>query len=642
MPEYQQTGRRLKRNHSNASPRYVIAYDTETRADDHLSAGKKRSHTFSLGCAKFCRMVDNKPTAIKLRYIWKPVDFWQLVEECSGMRHTTWIISHSILYDMVVSGMAEKFLKGELVIDWPRSKRKCEDNREDNQHCSSLCVIDNPPTIIAAKMVSTQGRIVFVDSLNWFPVPLKVIGESLGKPKLKMPDLSADVPEWFEYCQRDTEIIFDAFTELIAWVKDNDFGMFRYTGPSQAMSAFRHRFMKHDILIHDNDEVKKLERRGYFGGRTEVFRIGEINETVHQLDVCSLFPSVMRDQLYPCKLDRFHTQSEYTQKLPDIDFGRAVAAVTVETENPIIPVFGEKGIIYPIGRFRTVLTGPELELAYRNGWIKEICDWAEYELKPIFRLWVDELWAMRQRYKESGNALYEQFVKRLMNSLYGKFAQRSPDWVNVQYKMDALPWSRWVEKDYASGEVTEYRSFGWQVQKHVERDEIAGTFVAISSFVSAQARMRMNYLRHVAGQQSVYYQGVDSLIVTTQGQERLQAAGEIDAGQLGKLRHELSTNTGEIVGHSDYRLGEKLIISGRALDHTVLENGTILQRKFAALSDLFSGSLLPEMSESVQVWQRQTKYHKGIVGEDGWIQPFVMTTPVDSSIGGSNSVDTII
>lgn len=636
MPDYQRTGRTLRRNHSNALPRYIIAYDTETLPVDVNGRAGNKSHRFRLGFAITCRMDGTTAVSVKERRILTTQHFWNLLREITRPNYTTWVVSHNVLFDMVVSGMTEMFERGELTVEWPRSKRTREDNEDGNVHCKSLCVIDSPPTIIACKLSSTQGRVVFVDSLNWFPTALAKLGDAAGLRKLSMPAFTEGNDRWLDYCKRDTEIVYRTFTELVKWVKDNDFGMFRYTAASQAMSAFRHRFMTHDIMFHDNAEVKQLERRSYFGGRTEVFRIGEVNETVHQVDINSLFPSVMDGGYYPSKLVCYDLCGGFYPVDSRRNWHEMVAEVLVETEHPLVPCNSEKGIIYPLGTFKTVLCGVELSYAVRMGWVKSVGSWAQYELKPIFTNWVQTLWKMRQEYKASGNELYEQFVKRLMNSLYGKFGQKSPAWVNTNGVYSALPWSRWTEKNYASGTVTEFRSFGWQVQQAVERGEMENTFVAISAFVTAAARMRMNYLRMVSGDRTVYYQGVDSLVVTSPGLERLKAAGEVEPTQLGKLRLQLSTNTGEIVGHSDYRLGDKLVISGRALDHEVKGNGQILQRRFSALSDLFTGHATSEVTETIAPWSRQTDYSKGTIGNDGWIYPLVRTTSVPESINGDN------
>ena len=643
MESRQSTGHRIKRNHCNCIPRYIVAFDTETLPTADDASGRRFSHRWRLATAIYARIVDRKPIGKKVERFKSPDDWWKFLYGLTGPRHTVWVIAHNALFDLVVARLPAEFLQSRMVIDAPRSKRTREDNDIDNVHCHGLAVIESPPTILGAKCVATQGRIVFVDSLNWFPQTLASLGTALGKEKHLMPSFDRPDSEWFPYCERDSEITFDTFLELIRWVADNDMGMFRYTAASQAMSAYRHRFMRHNILVHDNQPIKQVERRAYFGGRTEVFRMGEIRETVHQYDVNSLFPATMRSGYFPWRLDRFEVREEYLPMLPSIEWGASVAEVIVRPTDAMLPYRTKEMVIYPRGEFKTSLCGMELAHAHRQGWIVGCRSWAEYAMADLFSDWVETLWGMRKGYKAIGNNLYAEFAKRLLNSLYGKFGQLAHEWVNVPGPMPAEPWSQWSHYDGVTGNRVCYRSIGWQVQKRIERrrytereividgrpaieleettTELDSSFPAISAFVTSSARMTMEALRRIAGRGNVYYQGVDSLVVTTAGRDNLVAAKQIDGDRLGALRYELSTNNGEIYGCSDYRLGEKVVIAGRGKTWYDPEIGQLLQRKFSASNHLFDGSPVDYVAEESQPWERSAIYGKGSVQVDGWVEP---------------------
>lgn len=621
MTPYQRTGHKLKRNHSNALPRYVIALDTETLPTTDQTRPNACSHRFRLGVTVSGRLANGVMVGTKVNHFSDTDSLWQSIYAMTGDRHTTWLICHNALFDMIVAGMPQEFLEGRISVDWPRSKRKREDNNEENPQAMGLCIIEGPPTIIAVRVGSTQGRLVIVDTLNWFPCPLSDLGTAIGLEKLPMPAFEDSDSEWFSYCTRDAEIVYSTFNRLVKWVKDNDFGMFRYTAAAQSFAAYRHRFMEHQIYVHDNEYVRTLERQGYFGGRTEVFRMGTGAETVHQLDCNSLFPSVMGNGYFPALLDRYEHRHEYLSLLPVIDYSAATAEVEICTREPIFPVRTNDRVVYPVGRFTTTLCGLELFAAVKRGYVIGVRSWAEYKLRPIFELFVDELWTMRQQYKADGNKLYERFVKGVMNSLYGKFGQLSPDWINAEKNLSSLPWSRWSELDQATGQRTEYRSFGWQIQKHDGRHEIAGTFVAISAFITSAARMRMNWLRGCAGACNVYYQGIDSLIVNDRGLENLRRHNEVSQNEIGKLRLEVSTDCLDIWGCCQYKIGDKLVMSSRSSRTVQDEAGEIMQKKFIAKDDLFNGAAINHVTEINLPWHMSADYHKGLVGADGWIAP---------------------
>lgn len=645
--EYRQTtGRKMKRNHSNALPRYIISLDTETLPYDIPDDSVRKAHRFRLAVAIVVRLRGTEPSGRKTYYFRNVQAIWKLIHEHSAANYTTWIVCHNALFDMVIAGMSAEFQESRLVVDWPRSKRdKGDDATKDTQKSGVVC-IESPPTIIACKSTVSQGRIVIVDTLNWFQCKLADLGESCGLQKLPMPAFEASDNEWFEYCERDTEITLQAFVELVKWVKDNDMGMFRYTGPAQSMAAFRHRFMSEEILVHDNLPVKVLERSAYFGGRFECFYLGEINEIVHQVDVNSLFPSVMRRNQYPVALDRFSMETNWSTQLPAIDYARSIAEVQITTYQPDYPLRDRRGTLYPCGKFTTALAGPELAAAFKTGRITAVRSWSEYRTADIFTSFVDTLWKMRRDYQQAGNKLYDRFTKQLMNSLYGKFAQRAPEWVVVPERMYALPWSNWVEYDPGTGEKTEFRSFGWQCEKRQERDlrheptmditdweahaahfgagELPTTFVAVSAFVTAYARMRMNYLRELTGNEQVLYQGVDSLIVRSDGLSRLRRNGEVCDSSIGKLRTQITTDNGIILGCSDYRLGDKTVIAGKPRAATLTDGMVQMQRRFMAKDKLFSGRAIAEITEEQFEWKRNSTYWKGDVHENGQVWPLVL------------------
>jgi len=640
------SGHKVKRNHCNAVPRYIIAIDTETLPEQSDVNGRQFCHRLRLAVAITGRYQDGKIVGKKYHRLKTKAEIWELVKSFSAKNYVTWVVFHNALFDTVISGMPEEFENAELQIDRPRSIRQQFDPGVERTGGGGIACIESPPFILGCRVSRSQGRIVIVDTLNWFNCPLRDLGRNCGLEKLPMPEFTADDETWFDYCKRDTEITFDSFVGLIRWVKDKDMGMFRYTGASQAMSAFRHKYMDHEIMAHDNLPAKVIERSGYFGGRFECWKIGAINETVHQYDVNGLFPSVMQFGLFPSAIGSIDCNTNYSDCILGSINGNAIAEVEIEIKEANYPQRCERGVCYPLGRFKTTLVGPELLSAIKRGYVKRVRSILRYQMAPLFTKFVTELFQMRQEYKAAENPLYERFVKTIMNSLYGKFGQRAPEWENIPGRMDALPWMTWTDFDAASGEKSVYRSLGWQVQRQNERDvrhhadmevndweshaiahgggEMPSSFIAISAFVTAHARMRMNYLRSVAGNENVFYQGVDSLIVTETGKQKLQLAGEVSDTELGKMRLQMSANYGYINGCSDYSVGDKLVLSGLRCTQNQLTNATRIQRSFAAKPYLFKGIACDYVMELLSDWKRTSKYWKGIVTTDGQVTPLVM------------------
>jgi hypothetical protein len=635
MPQEQFTGRRMKRNHSNALPRYIIAYAAEKNdeldsADSTISRG-----VFHRGSFISCRLEDMVPKAIRPRIVTSPQEFWSEIGKLSAVNYTTWVIGHSILHDMLISGMPEEFTEARLTVDWPRAKRIRENNNEDDPHSNVLVIINNPPTIIACRSSISGGRVVVVDLLNWFGSSLSDIEETLDRDR---EDWRHSINGYKELACPSMEkagVVLSAFLRLCTWSRKHDVGMFRYTAASQAMSAYRHRFMTHDICVHDNDYVKGLERQAMFGGRTELFRAGSFQEKMHQLDVSSLFPSVMKHGYFPIRLNRSEPTAIWSDSLPDIQYGNSVATCWLRTIDPIYPVRTESGIIYPVGEFCTVLCGEELAHAHWSGALHSVQSWAEYSTEQIFTSWVEYMWQLRKNHEADGDFIYAKLVKLMLNGLYGKFAQKAAQWVNVGDSLADEPWREWTQTDVAKQTTRRFRSFGYHKQEFTGGGEIASSFVAISAFVASAARYRMNQLRKIAGRSEVYYQGVDGLIVTEKGRQLLDDAGEISESTLGKLRHQLTVDEGEILGYCDYRLGSKVVKSGLSQTAILQPDGELLQQISLVNESLFGTGEQRGPKRKDAYFTRQAMAIKGVMADDGVIWPYqlnqIMTNGSDIS-----------
>ena len=559
----QYTGRILKHNAACQIPRYVVAVDTETIPHAISGESKVWLHQFRLGVAIATRIDGTKPTRTKIFRFTNTDDFWHWLYGFTSRSYTVWLVAHNMLFDLRPLGMPREFTEARLVLDSPRSKRKNEHNDPDNSHCYGLAVLSSPPTILGMRCVATQGRLIAIDTLNYFATDLRSLGVAAGIEKLQMPEFDQPDEDWFIYCQRDCEIVFNTIVALIGFVRENNLGNFRYTAAGQAMAAFRHRFYLTKIYYHDNTEVKVLERDAFVGGRTEVFRMGAIEDDVWYLDINSLFPSVMRDSFYPCKLVRYEFRKEPSPTMPDIDWGRSIATVELNTDEAIYPKRVDSGILYPLGVFTTTLCGRELVHAHHRGHVRAVASWAEYDTASLFASFVNGLYALRCKYRTDGNKMYEQLVKSILNALYGKFGERTPHWEPMPGAIAAEPWCQWTEIYPATGEREIYRTVGYHVFKQCERGEKQYSLPAISAFITSAARMRMNSLRCIAGHRNCFYQGIDGLIVNKAGYNALSNAGELHPTELGKLKTVLTTNEGEIYGCADYRMGTKTVVAGR-------------------------------------------------------------------------------
>jgi hypothetical protein len=264
-----------------------------------------------------------------------------------------------------------------------------------------------------------------------------------------------------EYCKRDTEIVQKSIMGYIRFIADNDFGSLTYTRASQAFTAYRHRFMKRDIILHQNDNLSAFEKLCYYGGRTECFEIGTISDGPFvSLDVNSMYPFVMKNKQCPVEyLGEIKDTSIENIKTYIQDFA-ICAHVHIITSEPVYALRYDKKIIFPVGDFDTYVCTEALQYAIDHNHIIKIKRAELYRKEFIFTEYVEKLYSLKKQYKESGNDLYTQITKIMLNSLYGKFGQ---------HKIEVTPAYEWEGESFYKVDVY---------------DDVTGALISITKFLN--------------------------------------------------------------------------------------------------------------------------------------------------------------
>lgn len=439
-------------------------------------------------------------------------EFWQwCVSKVKG-HSTLYMFAHNVTYDLVASQGFRHLLALGFEVTW---------------------FYENGMTFILKLRARGERRIIILNTAQFMPGTVESLGKLFGIPKLKIDYNTSSIDESIEYCRRDVEIIATAMNAWIDFFRSRKLAGFGITLANQAMKCYKHSFMDYEILIHDREDADELEVAGYFGGRSECFRVGRIPGGVHVLDVNSMYPAVMRDNYYPCNLLAVRDKISIAGLCEILNEWLCVAEVRLKTDKPWYPVRLGGKLIFPIGEFVTVLNTPELEIAIRAGHLQEVYEVAVYERARIFERFVDYFYRERMKARARGSKVEELFYKLIMNSLYGKFAQRCEAMTELG-KCDESEVSSAVVLD-EGGSWTE-RSFGGKVYECRRAELGRDAFVAISSHVTSYARVKL--LKYVwrAGEENVVYVDTDSLFVNDEGYERLSEC--IDNDKLGYLKYE--------------------------------------------------------------------------------------------------------
>jgi len=588
----------LRRNQKVEVPTQIIFVDTETRGEQ-IEDGREK-HTLWFGHASYYRKrIDRGRTTITDDEItfYSAAEFWDWVEDHIRPHSKCYVFAHNWNFDGAVLWTATELQSR----DWVPLQY----------------INENPPFLLRLK----QGRryLSLIDSLNYFTMSLASLGESVGISKLSFPQSSDRMEDWIEYCKRDVTVLRKAVLDFIDFVEREDLGNFRPTLASQAMNAYRHRFMKHQIMIHENERAIELERDSYFGGRVECFQIGKVNETLYYLDVNSLYPSVMADNEYPTAIDRYHPTCtiDYLREL--LTTHSVTARVRVVTDEPVYPFYKNQRLMFPTGEFLVALSTPELLYALEHGHIKEVCETAAYKRAPIFGEYVNQLYAARRRYAEAGNPAFSFMCKIMLNSLYGKFGQKAAKWEDVRQALPDDPID-WFEQEREGAPVLRYRNRAGLIQVRQTVGESADSFPAIAAHVTAYGRMKLWSLMQKAGRETVFYCDTDSLVVNETGYSRL--ISHIDAARLGALKLEYTVDSAEFRGAKDYTLGTVNRIKGIRKDAIQLSENEYQQTLFHSWDYHMQNGEEGFIYIDTVRKHLQRIYGKGNVHSDGRVTPY--------------------
>lgn len=578
------------------TPPYHIFLDTEA-SFEQLDEKTTRQY-LRLGCCEYIdrRYESEYVTNNKLTFYSIP-EFYDWMESKIRKNNTTYIWAHNMSYDLRILHMFEEMpTRG-----WELVKSVIDSNR---------CMV---------KWKRDRTYVEWISSTNFFKLSLRKIGEILKEYKGEVDFNTASDAELATYCQQDVVVLKKLMLEFFQLIDNHGWGKLKETAASQSMSIFRTAYKTHEIFIHTDKDAIKLEREGYKGARTECFKIGKYWGHFWDLDFNSMYPSVMRDCLFPTKLISFRFSNNLNELKHWMKTHYVIAKVKLAVDRPIFGVKGDR-FIFPIGTYTTVLHQCELEYALDGGYLVGVEEFAVYEQAPIFREYIETLYSLRVRAKKEHNGIYVLAYKLFMNSLYGKFGQLKIDnecigesdiqdvYSERVYDLDADEWSI-------------IRSYGGKVYQQKTTDEESfNSFPAIAGAVTAYGRMKLWRAMEKCGLEHVYYVDTDSLFTDMQGMQAVH--DEMDEYELGSLKIEKKEYYLEINAPKDYVLGSDVKLKGVSAKWVKTDENTFEGDRFGQpVSQLKTGSLNDVyVYKSKKVLKRE--YKKGIVNQDGSISPF--------------------
>lgn len=426
--------------------------------------------------------------------------------------------------------------------------------------------------VLSVQHRASKHTFKFLDSFRLLPMSLEQASKSFGFAGKLSHDLvmHEDDPKWETYLKRDCEALYEALAQFQSLLTDKLQGEMGITAPSSAMKLYRRKYMGHGktpAMIPQHRHFKECGdrggacdgcmhawiRRGYYGGRVEVYR--PRGEGVSYYDINSSYPRAMLEDMPGGEVRQYggkkREEAFRTYEKSAVGFVECTVDIPDTCYLPPLPHRDERTgkLLFPVGRFTGVWPWAELKLLFDplvGGNIVHVHRSVWYERKNLFFDFVKELYA----YRDKSSALYEEGLallsKLMMNSLYGKFGMNE-DRKEIlvlgpgEHPPEGATFPRLENGD---DDVTSQVCY---VEKRVSPPYI---IPQISAQITALARVRLwHFMADVLRQGGrLYYCDTDSLITDL---DNLRCSSE-----LGELKNEYPGErlSVELVGPKMYLL----------------------------------------------------------------------------------------
>lgn len=433
-----------------------------------------------------------------------PDDLWGWIDARARIGERMVVVAHNLAYDLRISDVFTHLPARGWTLDRIRLDAEQAQCRWRNG----------------------RRTILMIDSLSWFPVALEQIGNDLGIEKPALPDDGDPDAAWVDRCTQDVNILRIAWRRVLAWLHDDDIGNWQPTGAGQAWSAWRHRFMDHKVLVGDDQQLRELERRATWAGRSEAWRHGKQRAGPYtEWDLETAYLAIMRDCQIPVRplapAPEFDRESiEHFMSVACV-----LATVDVETDVPVVPCESPHGIYWPVGRFTTTVWDPELALLFAADAKVTVRAAYVYRRRPALQQFAQWLWPMVQPEYAEVDPIIHRVAKHWSRVIVGRFGVRYSTWE---------PYGETPQPSVGLQNVSDLRddtvwrmlSVGDRVLRESETLEGENAVPSVMGWIMSETRARLWRALAAAGTENVLHCDTDGLLVNEAGSDRLAVSGQ--------------------------------------------------------------------------------------------------------------------
>lgn len=489
-----------------------------------------------------------------------------------GLCHdrTTWIVAHGLGYALTLCDYWTHVGRGSLELLWG--------------------VYEDPPTILAGRAHGRRYRMV--DIANYWRQPLSQIAVSVG---VTLPERSGGdetTTECLERCRLRVRATEELICMMVKELSSHQLSGLRSTAASTAWSAWRSSYNQCPVSVHCHPAALGMERSALFGGQLMMRRLGHVSQPIVSVDCNSLYPYVSALHPQPVRLGmcyRYPSMLDLRQRIRD---WWCLSHVTATPDWPLPWRPGPDLLEYHVDTRDYWVCGPTLARLVDEGRVGAVHALSCYTVGDPFSGFVRDIYRRRLDSHHCGNETAAALYKMLLNSLFGRFAQRTSRWVDQAGLLCPRPYGEWTRVNARDGEITRCRAIAGMGQVYEEGVEARESCPVITASICELGRLHLRQLVEDAGKDQVVYAYTDCAHVTEQGFANLVALGHHDEERLGGVKVAHQGVDAVYWGPMHYRIGDHYCSNLLSPSAREVSEGMYLQESRTGLPLTLSGKHL--------------------------------------------------
>lgn len=594
----------VRRNEQTRIPRRHIVIDTESR---NVKTRGGREQTWRLGVAHFVKADKGRQVHEARREYLTAENMWRAVSDFCDKRARTILWAHNIGHDVRIAD-AFTILPA---LGW------------------TLTAHNMAPRGTWLIWRRDGANLTFTDTGSIWPTTLAEIGKMFGMGKKPLPADDAPMAAWMARCHSDVDITLKAVSTYLEWLETNDMGNWQLTGAGQSYAAFRHKFLTHPMLVHADTDALAMERRAMWTGRCEAYWHGTIlKQVVHEWDLTAAYATAAQELDLPIQLIGPLAGAGLRRGIDGQDGYAALAACTVETPVPVVPTSFEGRILWPVGRFETVLWDIEIREAIASGATVTAHHGYLYRTGPALRAWAT--WILDQLADRNGDipAWQLKVFRHHSVALPGRFAMKYATWEEFG-QMDSPAAERRTMVDDVEGRIYETMTVGNQLWRQDGEREWDQSQPAITGYITAAVRVRLWRLMNMLPPEATLYVDTDSLLVTDRWHDAVAALAGTREGR--GLRLKRSWDGFSIYGPRQVVTGERVRMAGVPNSARRVARHEFEGEVWESLDFAMRSGRVDRVKVSGRVWKPTGVDRRRVGTRVGWTRPFHIGQEVECS-----------